>query len=115
MASIMNRNGRYTVRVRKAGSRPKTRTFDRLRDARLWAAKTESQSVADAVVEQHWTLGELLVRYGKEVTPAKRGRDVEAYVLGKLCRSWIADIALSKLTSVDVARYRDERLRHVGS
>jgi len=61
------------------------------------------------------TVGELLRRYGQEITPTKRSVYVETYVVNRLRRSWLSNIWLSKLTSGHLAQYRDERLRQVGA
>ena len=63
--------------------------------------------------DQDCTLQDLLVRYGMEVTPAKRGAPQEQSRLNKLCQHDIATIKLSNLNSNHVAKYRDERLKTV--
>ncbi len=115
MASITKRNGRYTARVRRRGTPLQTKTFDRAGDARRWASEVERQIDLGHLITNDCTVGDLLRRYGQEITPTKRSAYVEAYVVDRLRRSWLSSIWLSKLTSGHLAQYRDERLRQVGA
>ena len=115
LASIMKRNGRYTARVRRQGTPVQTKTFDLTSDARRWAAETERQIDLGHLITNDCTVGQLLERYGREVTPTKRGFYVEKYIVSRLRRTWLSDIWLSKLNSGHLARYRDERLKEVGA
>jgi len=115
LASIMKRNGRYTARIRRQGTPLQTKTFDHLSDARRWAAETERQIDLGHLITNDCTVGQLLERYGREVTPTKRGFYVEKYIVSGLRRTWLSDIWLSKLNSGHLARYRDERLSEVGA
>jgi len=115
LASIMKRNGRYTARIRRQGTPLQTKTFDHLSDARRWAVETERQIDLGHLITNDCTVGQLLERYGREVTPTKRGFYVEKYIVSGLRRTWLSDIWLSKLNSGHLARYRDERLSEVGA
>jgi len=111
----MKRNGRYTARIRRQGTPLQTKTFDHLSDARRWAVETERQIDLGHLITNDCTVGQLLERYGREVTPTKRGFYVEKYIVSGLRRTWLSDIWLSKLNSGHLARYRDERLSEVGA
>ena len=111
----MKRNGRYTARVRRQGTPVQTKTFDLTSDARRWAAETERQIDLGHLITNDCTVGQLLERYGREVTPTKRGFYVEKYIVSRLRRTWLSNIWLSKLNSGHLARYRDERLKEVGA
>ena len=63
--------------------------------------------------DQDCTLQDLLVRYGREITPTKRGAPQEQSHLNKLCQHGIATIKLSDLNSNHVAQFRDSRLQTV--
>jgi len=115
LASIMKRNGRYTARIRRQGTPLQTKTFDHLSDARRWAAETERQIDLGHLITNDCTVGQLLERYGRKVTPTKRGFYVEKYIVSRLRRTWLSNIWLSKLNSGHLARYRDERLKEVGA
>ena len=114
MASILKRNGRYTARVRRRGAPDQAKTFARISDARKWASETERQIDLGHLLVNDCTVGELLDRYSREITPTKRSASVEAYIVARLRRTWLSDIWLSRLTSGHLARYRDERLGEVG-
>ena len=59
------------------------------------------------------TFGDLLQRYKSNVTPAKRGGQMEAIKLACFLRHPMALLPLSKVTGTTFAAYRDERLRLV--
>ncbi len=61
------------------------------------------------------TLGAVLERYGTVVSPTKRGASVERYRLRSIARRPVARIALRKLTTADLAAYRDARLAEVAA
>jgi len=56
------------------------------------------------------TVGAVLERYRREVTPGKRGASAEDYRLRAICRRPLASIPLIELASPDIATYRDARL-----
>jgi hypothetical protein len=56
-------------------------------------------------------LGELLTRYRDQVSPTKRSAHTEKARINAMLRRQIVHRTLSKLTSADVATYRDERLK----
>jgi len=118
MASIRKRGERWQVQVRRKGHSPLNRTFDLKRDAQTWARETEralergtqAQALIDA---REISFDALLKRYGEQVTPSKRGADVERYRIKSLRAHGIAQITLANLRPADFARYRDERLTRV--
>ncbi|MET3712605.1 integrase [Sphingomonas trueperi] len=61
------------------------------------------------------TLGDLLERYGRDVSSQKRGATVEGYRIGKLRRSLLAALPVAELTSKAIADYRTERSAEVSS
>jgi integrase len=56
------------------------------------------------------TVGDILFRYGQEMTPKKRGSVREGMAIRVLLRAEIAKVPLSVLTVAKVAHYRDRRL-----
>jgi integrase len=56
-------------------------------------------------------LSELLARYRDQVSPTKRSAHTEASRINAMLRRPIVHRTLAKLTSADVATYRDERLK----
>jgi hypothetical protein len=56
------------------------------------------------------TLGDLLNRYLKEITPKKRGRDNESRRIQRLLKDPVSLTSMDKLTSACLAQFRDRRL-----
>jgi integrase len=59
------------------------------------------------------TLAELLTRYRDQVTPTKRSAHTEKHRINAILRRDICHRTLAKLTTSDVALYRDSRLQTV--
>lgn len=115
MPTIRKRKHRWQAQVRIANKPPITKTFDRYQDAVSWSAETEKRlrrSLANdsGIRVAQTTLGDLIERYSREVTPAKRSASIEALRLGKMQRDPVAKMALSKLSPSLVADYRDRRM-----
>src|SRR4051812_8771001 len=118
MATIRKLRGRWQAQVRRRGVPPRAKSFDTKTAAERWARDLEAEAdrsgwVADTRAAEKTTLKELLTRYCAEVTPAKRGAVSEKARVNSIVRCPIAHRTLAKLTSSDVATYRDERLKSV--
>ena len=115
MATIRKRNNRYHVQIRRRGQSI-TRTFGRLATAKSWIPKIEGdierQLYVDTSGTERTTVGELLQRYQKQISPSHKGQQVERYRLGTLKRR-LGSIRLIHLTPKEVASYRDIRLKEV--
>jgi len=75
-------------------------------DQGLFVSRAEAESTS---------LGELLQRYLAEITPSKKGADPESARIRLLLRHPLANRFVAGIRGVDIARYRDERLRKVSS
>ena len=118
MATIRRLRGRWQGMVRRRGVPPRCKSFDKRTDATRWARELEAEAdrsgwVADTRLAEKTTLGELLTRYRDQVSPTKRSAHTEKARINAMVRRPIAHRTLAKLTSADVATYRDERLKHV--
>jgi integrase len=118
MATIRKLRGRWQAQVRRRGVAPRAKSFDTKADAQRWAQDLEAEAnrsgwVADTRLAEKTTLRELLTRYCAEVTPGKRGAVSEASRINSILRCPMSHRTLAKLTSADVATYRDERLKSV--
>jgi hypothetical protein len=118
MATIRRLRGRWQAMVRRRGVPPRCKSFDKRTDATRWARELEAEAdrsgwVADTRLAEKTTLGELLTRYRDQVSPTKRSAHTEKSRINAIVRRPIAHRTLAKLTSADVATYRDERLRDV--
>jgi integrase len=116
MATFRKRGSKWQAQVRLKDQAPISRSFDRKSDAEAWAKRTEvalqSQPKRESSITK-LTLSDLLDRYERDVTPTKRGKSAERYRLKTLKAHRIASQAIDKLTSVEVAAYRDDRLAKV--
>src|SRR5882724_781590 len=118
MATIRKLRGRWQAQVRRRGVAPRAKSFNSKAEAQHWAQDLEAEAnrsgwVADTRLAEKTTLRELLTRYCAEVTPGKRGAVSEASRINSILRCPMSHRTLAKLTSADVATYRDERLKSV--
>jgi integrase len=118
MATIRRLRGRWQAMVRRRGVAPRAKSFDKRTDAERWARDLEAEAdrsgwVADTRLAERTTLAELLTRYRDEVSPTKRSGQSEQARINGVIRRDIAHRTLAKLTSSDMATYRDERLKVV--
>ena len=85
MASFTKRNGRWRARVRRADLPSLTKSFPTKTLALKWSQRVEGdleKFFTERVTADHQlvTLGDLLRKYGDEVTSTKKGRDKEKTV-----------------------------------
>lgn len=118
MATIRKLRGRWQAQVRRRGMKPRAKSFDSKADAEKWARDLETQvdrfGVApDTKILENTTLGALLERYQREITPSKRGAVQEGQRIDVLRRHDLSHRTLIGLSQQDVATFRDERLRSV--
>ena len=62
---------------------------------------------------QQVSLGDLIDRYMREITPKMKGAKEDLIRLAAIRRREICSIKIKSLTASRVARYRDERLQKV--
>mgnify|MGYP000456311459 CR=1 FL=1 len=118
MATIRKLRGRWQAQVRRRGMKPRAKSFDSKADAEKWARDLESQvdrfgAAPDTKILESTTLGALLERYQREITPAKRGAVQEDQRIDVLRRHDLAHRTLIGLSQQDAASFRDERLQSV--
>ena len=118
MATIRKRNGKWQVRIKRAGTPEQYKTFHRKADADQWARRMESE--ADRVgfptnldTLRSKTVADLISRYEHEVVIYKRAAQVEGIILKVLKRQPFAKLSLANLSPEPFATYRDKRLRAV--
>jgi integrase len=112
MASILKRNDRWFVRVRKHGQPSQSKTFTVKQDAQRWTVMIERQIDQGLVgcVDKSVTLGDLLKRYLKEVIPHKNSRDKETWRVKALLKRSVSGVGLNNLTSTIISNYKTLRL-----
>ena len=119
MATIRKRGKKWQVQVRRNGCKYLSKSFHLKVDAEKWARKAEiavdqGKSLYAVVHLENMSLGDLLIRYAKEITPKKKSRIQETNRLGQLIRHEVSKIPLSKMTSGHFSQFRDLRLKGRG-
>lgn len=114
MASITKRGDYWRAFVRRRGYPQQTRTFDTKASAEAWARRVESEIdrgvFVDRTEAERNTLGDLFLRYAKEISPQKKGEAQEILRLKKLQTDPIACLKVAALTGKVIAEYRDRRM-----
>lgn len=116
MAQIRKRGpSQYQARVRLQGYPEQTRTFQTKQDAVSWANERERLvliGLASTIREaDRLTLNDALARYSKEITPWKKGAKQELARIRRWQRSPLAQLTVPNIRGVDLAQYRDSRLK----
>lgn len=120
MATIRRLRGKWQAQVRRKGIPPRAKGFETKADAEKWARNLEAEfdrcgTLQDTRLAERMTVGELLGRYLREITPHKRSASTEGYRIKAVMKRDIAYRTLAMLTSADVATYRDARLKAVST
>lgn len=117
MATFRLRGDSWQVQIRRTGRTPVSRSFASRIEAEEWARRTESGTNEDRPNSQDVndgpTVGQLLDRYERDITPTKRSCDRERDKIRVIKRYAVSTISAVKLNSEAVVRYRDERLQKV--
>jgi integrase len=118
MATIRKLRGRWQAQVRRRGMKPRCKSFDTKLEAEKWARDLETQvdrfgAAPDTKILESTTLGQLLERYQRDVSPLKRGAVQEIQRIDVLRRHELAYRTLIGLSQQDIASFRDGRLQSV--
>lgn len=113
MATIVKRGATWRASVRRRGYKTVSATFDRKRDAEIWAAEVEAKMSRgkwqDADESSTTKLSEALQRYLTEVTPTKKGAKQETNRIKAIMKLPLADWYLTEIRGKQIADYRDAR------
>lgn len=123
MASVVQRGDKWLVRVTRKGHPQINKTFSTRKDAEAFARGVEvdiERGVLRQDQGERVTLAELLQRYRNTITPTKRGARAETYRLQAFVAKdghakALACKLVARITSADVAHWRDDRLKAVGA
>lgn len=110
-------NGKWRAQVERHGVR-KSLSFDTKAEASNWATKEEAALLAaKRGAYPRRTLAEALTKYAEDVSPLKRGERFETLRLAAFARDFpdIARKVVSEVTTPDMVRWRDARLKVVSS
>ncbi len=116
MATFRKRGKSIRAEVSKNGVR-QSATFNTITQAREWAALTESTIIESKSTDiiSNKTVNDAFVRYAEEISPSKKGARWEIIRLNSLRKYPLASVSLTELTAIDLAGWRDQRLREVSA
>ena len=109
MASIYKKNNKWVAEVRRKGFYQSKR-FPNKAQATTWALEVEGNLNGASMASKNKTLRECIERYGREVTPKKKGKRWELIRLNKFLRHPIADKVLNTIERNDIINLREEML-----
>ena len=120
MASITQYRGKtWRVIIRRVGFKAQSKTFDRKKDAEIWAAETESKmgvSQYDALQLKQaavTTVGDVFKRYLAEVGTGMKGRNA-VNILDRLIRdAAFMRLRFDRIAPSDIRDWRDARALQV--
>ena len=116
MATFYKRMGKWGVWIRRSFHKPIHKTFASKQDAQRWARETERLIEVGQFVDlseaNKTTLKELLERYEREVS-AKKRTTADKYLIKNIMRHEIVSKVLAHISTTDVAKFRDERLKTI--
>jgi integrase len=100
--------------------KPRCKSFDTKLEAEKWARDLEAQvdrfgAAPDTKILESTTLGQLLERYQREISPTKRGSVQEIQRIDVLRRHDLSYRTMIGLSQQDIASFRDERLQSVAA
>ena len=110
MANFTKVGSRYRASVCVNGIR-KSKTFRTKTEARGWALQTEIEIDTGVGDPTHYLFEDALIRYRDEVTVLKKGKKQEGDRINAMLRLPLAQMRLDDITSDDMGKYRDERLK----
>ncbi len=114
MATLRKRSPRqWQAQVRRLGYLLQSKTFDTRAAADQWARSSTSSITDYSLHEQRPSPRRWLQRYLAEVTPQKKGAGPETSRIKTLLKHPLARRFVATVRGVDIALYRDERLRKV--
>lgn len=113
------KNGKVTYRVRVYHRRcvVADATFDKKIEAQKFEAEVKAKLAMgtwrDNSEAERTSMAEAIERYISEVTITKRSRVTETYRLRAIAKRPLAQMSMAEIRSLDIARYRDQRLKEV--
>jgi integrase len=105
--------GNWQAQVRRRGVKPVTTTFKSKQEASRWARLLESEIDRGLFVDrseaERTSIGDLIDRYMREVTPKKKSAKKEIQRL-KALKRYFGSFSVAGLRSTHISHYRDRRL-----
>lgn len=117
MATIRKKGDGWHCQIRKKGHAPITRTFTTKNNAEKWATLVESELERGVFVDrseaESTTIRDAFDRYDKEVAVKKKGYSREKTMISRWQAQKLSGMSMAALKSMDVAAWRDARLKQV--
>jgi integrase len=117
MAAISRRKAGYQVQIRRDGHPALSKCFATLRAAQQWARHIENELdrgiFLDRTEAEKQTIGDLLARYAREVSPTHKGHRNETICIKALQRDPLSQRKAAALSGKLLAEWRDRRLQAV--
>ncbi len=117
MASIRRQGKSWQAIVRRKGHPAKSKMFPKKALAEEWARKAEeevSKHLHFNNLASETTVEALMGKYGENITPRKRGADVEKYRIATV-KEHLGAYTLLELSATTIIEFVDERLEEVSS
>ena len=114
MATIRRRNKKYQVQIRKNAHKCISKTFNNLKAAKKWANHMEDRIELGEQFYQSESgliLKEVILRYLKEITPLKRGKDRESVRINRLLKEPICKEKICSLKTKDFVEFKNRRIK----
>ena len=112
MASVYQTRSGFRAQVFVNGAR-RSKVFRTKREALAWGAALETELRKEKPPEDQHTLGEAFDRYAREVSPGHKGLRWEELRLARFAEDFDPNLGIGRLTTADIAAWRDRRLRDV--
>ena len=115
MANVRkNRQGKWSVQIRKLNQKNIYKTFISKATATAWAKEVETlidkKQFEDYSDSTRFTFGDLVEKYRNEITPKKKGKREETYKLNFLIRHDISKHNLLELQTKHIYEFKAELL-----
>lgn len=108
----------WQAKIRKKGFPVQSKTFMYKDDAEKWIRATERELETTGFVDRREaeknSLGEVLRRYRRDVTPGKKSAEIEKIKIEMILRDTaLSHLKMSAISSTAIAAWRDRRLKVV--
>jgi integrase len=111
------RSDQWQVKIRRAGYPAQSRTFNSKEEAQKWARSIEAEMDKGIYIDRNEaeknTLYAVLERYAREVSPTKKGGEIEKLRIASIMRQKFTQTKMAALSSRTIATWRNARLCEV--
>ena len=117
MATIRRKNGGWQALIRRKGHSSVAKTFPKKILAEAWARKKEEELATKLHINSRaaeTTVGEIMDKYLRQITPRKRSADVEKFRIQTVSKHF-GEFALEELSPNSIIDFVDERREEVSS